>query len=124
LASTNATGDIVHRRRRFDQLVVDALVIPLTVMFNELGDRSTEIANAQRNDPIEALVLGHSSGPDALASTKRQCSRGTVCALHQRRLTGRELPRSIRIAITEQHAMPCQRAFVRRDEGAADLVRD
>jgi hypothetical protein len=55
--SANAT-DVVPCRCALDQGVLTSLMIPLpVVVLHVLRDRSSEVALADRNQPIEALLF-------------------------------------------------------------------
>ena len=57
LTTANPTGAL-DGRRAVNEFVAEALVIPLLViMRHELGDRLTEMPVAERDHPLEALVL-------------------------------------------------------------------
>ena len=62
--STNATNGPVRRRRARDQCVLDPLVIPLAVIVRDVfGDCASKMPLAERNQPIEALLLDRPHEP-------------------------------------------------------------
>ena len=56
--SANAANLFFHGRCALDQLVLKALVVALAVIVrDEFGDRSAEMTFAERDEPVETLVL-------------------------------------------------------------------
>src|SRR4051812_17833031 len=75
LLTMNA-ADTLERECAFDQLVRKALMIPLTViMLDVLGDRPAEVTFAERDHPIEALVLDRAHEPFGIRIRIRRLKR-------------------------------------------------
>src|SRR5438552_1561173 len=103
-APTNP-GDGSVGWRALDQRVLQAWMIPLAMIVrDEFRDRSSKMALADRNHPIEALLFDRSHEPFGIGIRIRRLMRRLHHADSGLAQPVAHRPAPLRVAVTDQHA--------------------